>query len=98
MQGVEQARLLTIIILEVETGQRVLYMPEEIQSEDVDDLILYLWEEGNFSCDCNRGLFFAQALGDMEREEQAWEGGCSEGKYRVEVRERDTARVIYTEL
>lgn len=29
---------------------------------DVEDgLLIYMWTEGNYSCDCNRALFFARA-------------------------------------
>ncbi len=28
----------------------------------------FCWTEGNFSCDCNRGAFFADAGGDADRD------------------------------
>jgi hypothetical protein len=29
----------------------------------------YMWTEGNYSCDCNRRLFMARALGEPEPED-----------------------------
>lgn len=26
----------------------------------------YIWSEGNYSCDCNRALFFARAVGEED--------------------------------
>jgi hypothetical protein len=44
----------------------------EGESEGVD----YLWNEGNYSCDCNR----AQFCGDIDIDD---ENKCSEGKYEL---------------
>lgn len=33
-----------------------------------------MWSEGNWSCDCNRALFFARAAD--EDEEALWDAGC----------------------
>lgn len=52
----------------------------------------YLWSEGNYSCDCNRGIFFAYAGG----EEPKWDSDCSEGKYRVVCKSEDGA-VLYAD-
>lgn len=35
------------------------------------------WSEGNFSCDCNRGILFESKY--------PWVEGCSEGKYLVQI-------------
>lgn len=48
------------------------------ETDDGDDY--YLWTDGNYSCDCNRLLFFERAAGndpDLE------EGKCGDGKYSV---------------
>lgn len=40
----------------------------------------FIWSDGNYSCDCNREIFFSQATGI--------EGGvreCSTGRYRVKI-------------
>lgn len=40
------------------------------------------WSEGNYSCDCNRALFFRRA----GNEEVGANLICGEGKYYVEIR------------
>lgn len=45
---------------------------------------IYLWEEGNYSCNCNRGLFFSNE-----------EVKCGEGLYTVQVLWKNTT--IYSE-
>lgn len=45
----------------------------EWDGSDSDDAIRFMWEEGNYSCDCNRCEYFDE---DCE---------CSEGKYEAEV-------------
>lgn len=53
----------------------------------------FVWEDGNYSCDCNRRLFFARANG----EDEDWEGDCSDGEYSVEI--SDSAGVLlYSEF
>lgn len=39
---------------------------------------IWVWTEGNFGCDCNRGDFFAQAGGEEDPDEP-----CGNGKYTV---------------
>ena len=36
----------------------------------------FLWEEGNYSCDCNREIFFERANGVETEDEE-----CSEGRF-----------------
>jgi len=54
----------------------------------------YIWDEGDYSCDCNRRLFFARASG----EEKGWDDGCSDGLYSVRVRNKKSGRVFYDEF
>ena len=37
----------------------------------------YLWTDGNYSCDCNRELFFCRAAAEDEPEEHA----CGESRF-----------------
>lgn len=49
-------------------------------SSDVDmDIQLYTFLEGNYSCDCNRAVFFAETRN--EEIEHAVNLPCSQGKY-----------------
>jgi hypothetical protein len=54
----------------------------------------FIWSDGNYSCDCNRRLFFARAAG----EDEDWDGGCSDGLYAVRLRNKRTGRVYYNEF
>lgn len=49
----------------------------------------YQWFEGNYSCDCNRALFFARAGGEDDPEI-----GCGEGAYSVRLVNADTGATI----
>jgi hypothetical protein len=52
-----------------------------IDDGDVEDAIrsvVYQWSDGNYSCDCNRALFFARAGGEEEPEVE-----CGEGAYAI---------------
>ena len=39
----------------------------------------YIWSEGNYSCDCNRAVFFAEA--GKEDVAPAWEQPCGDCAY-----------------
>lgn len=54
----------------------------------------FIWSEGNFSCDCNRHLFFERASG---RDPAPGSDTCGDGAYRVTITDPDTGRVWYDE-
>lgn len=60
---------------------------------------VFIWELGNYSCDCNRYLFFERALGTSEEEIDARDPNkCGHADYRVNwIRNDETSTVIYTE-
>lgn len=53
----------------------------------------FIWEEGNYSCDCNRRLFFARA----NCEEEDWQSGCGDTEYSVSILLED-GECIYSEF
>ena len=61
-------------------------------TEDYDGI--YIWESGNYSCDCNRDLFFNRALGKLDNDDI----DCGHWKYRVDFIKDTAGRVLYTEL
>ena len=65
-------------------------MPNMTWFDDSD----FMWRDGNFSCDCNRGDFFLQAQGI----EPPQDSECSTGKYSVRITDADTGEVLYDEL
>lgn len=60
------------------TGEVVNY------KDDIDDEgNMFIWEEGNFSCDCNRFLFFERAKGNKPD----WDDGkCGNGGFSVNIK------------
>jgi len=56
---------------------------------------IYLWSEGNYSCDCNRAIFFWRA-GPKDEPEPEIER-CSNKDYWVEIRELDGTLVYADE-
>lgn len=87
---------LRVDIQEIATGREVSF--EETGIFDPNEhAVVYLWEEGNYSCDCNRRLFFYRAIGDAEKERDAWDKPCSQDQYRARVCSAKTGRVIYEE-
>ena len=42
----------------------------------------FIWEEGNYACDCNRELFFAWAAG----EDDDLDGLCGDERFSVRIR------------
>ena len=41
----------------------------------------FMWTDGNYSCDCNRALYFARAAGEDDTE--AWEQKCGDSAYKM---------------
>jgi hypothetical protein len=75
-----------VFILEVKTGYYKTTDAEVNEREDGTPN-LYIWEEGNYSCDCNRGIFFGEDYDDVK---------CGDGKYLVKIKVL-TGEVIYDE-
>lgn len=60
------------------------------------DGIAYMWRDGNYSCDCNRQLFFNEADGVTTSDEDV---ECGEGAYTViSVKNAETGELIYSDL
>lgn len=56
----------------------------------------FIWDEGNFACDCNRHLFFERA-GGVEPEFDPDEE-CSDFKYAVQILDAETREVLYDDF
>ena len=52
--------MINVDILDLESGEVRTY------NQNVDWNGSFIWEEGNFACDCNRGNFFARAGGEFD--------------------------------
>lgn len=71
-----------------ETGEVRKYITDGYYFDHEDEISTFIWEDGSYSCDCNRSIFF----GDEKTEE------CSDGKYSVNIEILDSGEVIYTEF
>lgn len=60
---------------------------------DADNDGLFIWEEGNFSCDCNRELFFRRAGERPEIDNPE----CGDTRYRIQIKDAATGEVLYDE-
>ena len=58
----------------------------------LDEPSCFIWEEGNYCCDCNRALFFHNfnAEGDAQ--------SCDNKVYAVRITDNRTGKVVYDEF
>jgi hypothetical protein len=56
----------------------------------------FVWSEGNFACDCNRGDFYASCVGE-ELEDDDPRAQCGDGRYRVRITNADGAEIYRDE-
>lgn len=75
------------------TGEIRDYCNDAIWDEEKNEPALWIWQEGNYACDCNRYLFFQRA----KREKQV-ERGCSDGKYSVNIYNAKNMELLYKEF
>lgn len=91
--------LIDVHLLNTETGERRVFHDDyDWPGKTADAGVSYKYGMGNYSCDCNRYLFFERArgrgLGDADPVHDEHE--CGETKFVVEmILERGTDRVIY---
>ena len=78
------------------TGVVMEYETNEILFDGEPDPGDYIWEAGNYSCDCNRRLFFARAA--AKDENLNMDSDCGEGEYSVRVRNKRSGRPFYSEF
>lgn len=77
-----------VYITDTETGETRV----QVEPYEWDDRFEYLWGDGgNFSCDCNRSLFFTRA-GD----EEEIDIHCGMERYIIEV--KVDGEPVYTEV
>ena len=75
------------VILKKETGEC------RVPKDTYDNV--YLWSDGNNSCDCNRAILFERVKGlDPEDDELQ----CSDGKFLVNLVDAQTGEIIYQEF
>lgn len=75
------------------TGESRSYHDDSKWCEGADGDSAYLWADGNYSCDCNRALFFARAAGEDDPEDTP----CGESLFTVTGIHLDDGRLVYSE-
>lgn len=83
---------IVVIMTDTTTGEVASYSDTgnfEPDENGFDDR--YMWEEGNWACDCNRGIMFQTALGNTEGE---YPTPCGSTRYRVRIVDLDDV-VLY---
>jgi len=85
---------IAILIQDNKTKENVFYLDDGIYDEENKTASTCIWEDGNFSCDCNRYLFFQRQKGLQEEDDFE----CSDGKYSVCIINPKTKEVLYDEI
>jgi hypothetical protein len=75
------------------TGEVRQYATSEILMDGETQPSTFNWSENNFSCDCNREIFFFRAAGQV-----APERDCTDGQYAVRLENPVTGQVYYEEF
>jgi hypothetical protein len=80
-------------IRQVSTGEVRELLENAIIEEGEDDPSTFIWEDGNYACDCNREIFFNRAIG-----EDAPDRDCGDGAYLVQLFNPVDGSVYYDEF
>lgn len=75
-----------------ETGEIRKYKTMIIWDEENGCPHTCIWSSGKDSCDCNRGLLFGYAVGNLSGDIK-----CGEGKYSVNLENPRTGEIFYKE-
>lgn len=84
---------ISVHLRRVSDGLERVYKTDGVLMDDKTNLSTWIWEEGNYSCDCNRYLFFQRAGKEGEEEEVE----CTDGKYIVWIVNPLDGNVVYDE-
>lgn len=81
-----------------ETGEvRALPINDYFFDGDTAHPSPYNWEEGNYSCDCNRLIFFNRFVG-VEMGDDDEEVACTDGLFSVNLENPKTGKIYYREF
>ena len=78
-----------------ETGEIRHYKDDLIWDTENNCPHTFIWEEGNYGCDCNRDLFFNYAIG--KKYDEIKDKKCGHEKYDVNLENPKTKEIIYRE-
>jgi hypothetical protein len=77
------------------TGEVRDYPTTERLNNDEEFPSVFSWEENNYSCDCNRSLFFND--NDVSTTYDAIDE-CSDGRFSVNLKNKADGKVYYREF
>lgn len=80
-----------------ETGEIREYETFEVLEIGDEYPSFFNWEANDYSCDCNRLLFFKKAKKEV-RTKDDWSAGCSNGKFSVNLKNKKDGEVYYREF
>ena len=76
-----------------DTGEVREYETDEMLEPEDKYLCVSHWESGNYSCDCNRRIFFLKA-----NNEEVEKINCGEGGFSVNLKNKKDGIVYYREF
>lgn len=77
------------------TGEVRNYQTNESLNDGEAFPSVFNWSDNNYSCDCNRALFFGYAAGKTHEET---ERPCGNGRYAVQLQNPVTGYIYYDEF
>jgi hypothetical protein len=80
-----------------DTGEIREYEIEQILKIGEKHPSVFNWEENNYSCDCNRLLFFKYAKNIEVSDEEFDNLECTNGKFSVNLKNKKDGKVYYRE-
>ena len=84
-----------VVVKHNDTGEIRTLSTTAILDNETYEPHLFIWEEGNYSCDCNRKIFWGRAI---EHEYEDEETPCGDGKYSINLVNPKTGEVVYREF
>jgi len=94
--GITMNLPVTIKMTRRSDGLSVEFKDSLYQTEGYDGV--FIWSEGNYSCDCNRYLSFERALGKTEEWIAANDPAkCGNVDYRVDWIKDESGEILYKE-
>lgn len=82
-----------VLIRNNKTGEVVIY-EDYGYFDEYGSFHDFIWSEGNYSCDCNRALFFYRAKDMPDPEDR----DCGEELYSVRITRKSTGEILYDEF
>lgn len=76
------------------TGEVRQFPTDEVIEPGDNHPRTFNWSGHNFSCDCNRSIFFSRA----HFEEEEWDVPCTNGLYSVNLENPSTKEIYYREF